>query len=226
MFENVQLEESWRGRLGAEFESEYMAALKLFLSDEKKKKKEVFPAEENVFAALDAVSFDKVKVIILGQDPYHGPGQAHGLSFSVPEGIKLPPSLRNIYKELQNDLDILPATTGNLSIWADQGVLLLNSVLTVESGNAASHQGKGWEQFTDKIVSTLNLEREHLVFILWGAYAHKKGAVIDRAKHCVLSSVHPSPLSAHRGFFGCSHFSKTNEYLSNHDLSTINWLVG
>lgn len=220
---NIRLEESWKIRLENEFEQEYMLSLKKFLQEEKALGKIIYPKGPHIFTALNSTPFDKVKVVILGQDPYHGPNQAHGLSFSVPEGIALPPSLKNIYKELFNDLSIKKSNSGNLSAWAKQGVLLLNSVLTVEAGKAASHQGKGWERFTDKIISLLNEERESLVFLLWGSYAHKKGAVIDAQKHYVLKSVHPSPLSAHRGFLGCQHFSKTNRYLVSKNLSEIDW---
>lgn len=223
MQQSVQLETSWEQRLQVEFEKPYVKNLKRFLLEEKQQGKAVYPPGPQMFAALNSVPFDKVKVVILGQDPYHGPGQAHGLCFSVPDGVALPPSLKNIFKELQNDLGIDLGTHGNLKAWAEQGVLLLNSVLSVESGLAASHQGKGWEQFTDKIISLLNEERKDLVFLLWGSYAHKKGAVIDEQKHYVLKTVHPSPLSAHRGFLGCRHFSKCNQYLRDKGLSEINW---
>ncbi len=219
----IQLEASWKARLQDEFEKPYMQKLKVFLQQEKQQGKVIFPPGKQMFAALNSVAFDKVKVVIIGQDPYHGFGQAHGLCFSVPEGVELPPSLKNIYKELENDLGIARKKSGNLSGWAEQGVLLLNSVLSVEAGQAASHQRKGWEQFTDKIISLLNAERKNIVFLLWGSYAHKKGAVIDEQKHYVLKTVHPSPLSVHRGFLGCKHFSKTNQYLRENDLSEINW---
>lgn len=223
MQQNNQLTESWKQRLGAEFEKDYMLSLKQFLLEEKQKGKVIYPKGHQMFTALDAVAFDDVKVVILGQDPYHGDGQAHGLCFSVPDDIDLPPSLKNIYKELESDLGIKKTKQGNLTEWAKQGVLLLNSVLSVEAGKAASHQGKGWEQFTDEIIASLNRERSSLVFLLWGAYAHKKGAMIDTKKHLVLKAVHPSPLSAHRGFLGCKHFSKTNNYLIAQGLAPINW---
>jgi len=220
---NIKLEASWKTRLESEFEKDYMLSLKKFLKNEKAQGKIIYPAGENIFSALNSLPFDQVKVIIIGQDPYHGPGQAHGLSFSVPDGVPLPPSLKNIYKELFNDLGIDKGNCGNLLSWAKQGVLLLNSVLTVEAGNAASHQGLGWELFTDKIISVLNDEKQSLVFLLWGSYAQKKGAVIDAQKHLVLKAVHPSPLSVYRGFFGCQHFSKTNQYLISKNISPINW---
>ena len=223
MEQKVQLEDSWKQRLQVEFEKPYMQNLKTFLQAEKNQGKVIFPPGKQMFAALNSLPFDRVKVVILGQDPYHGPGQAHGLCFSVPEGVALPPSLKNIFKELHSDLGIKPAANGNLKPWAEQGVLLLNSVLSVESGQAASHQGKGWEQFTDKIISLLNEQRQDLVFLLWGSYAHKKGEHIDEKKHYVLKTVHPSPLSVHRGFLGCRHFSKCNQYLRDKGLSEINW---
>jgi len=223
MQQAIQLEHSWKIRLQGEFEKPYMQNLKVFLQEQKQQGKIIYPPGKQMFAALNSVPFDKVKVVILGQDPYHGPGQAHGLCFSVPDGLVLPPSLKNIYKELQNDLGITPKTNGNLTAWAEQGVLLLNSVLSVEAGQAGSHQGKGWEQFTDKIISLLNEEKKQLVFLLWGSYAHKKGAVIDEKNHYVLKAVHPSPLSVHRGFLGCRHFSKTNLYLLEQGFSEINW---
>lgn len=200
-----------------------MQKLRQFLKHEIAQKKEIYPRGPNYFAALDMTPFDHVKVVILGQDPYHGPGQAHGLSFSVPPGVPVPPSLVNIYKELESDLGIPRTRNGHLEAWAKQGVLLLNSVLTVESGRAASHQGQGWEQFTDKIIHLLAEEREHLVFILWGSYAQKKGAFIDRKKHLVIESPHPSPLSAHRGFLGSKPFSRANAYLKAHGLEPIQW---
>lgn len=220
---DVQLIASWKQGLLPEFEKPYMQALHTFLRQEKKQGKIIYPAGHNIFAALNSIAFEDVKVVILGQDPYHGVGQAHGLSFSVPEGQALPPSLKNIFKEIESDLDIKKTGHGNLSHWAEQGVLLLNSVLTVEAGRAGSHQGKGWEIFTDRIIELLNSERKGLVFLLWGSYAHKKGAVIDAQKHLVLKTVHPSPLSAHRGFLGCKHFSKTNAYLQEQGESPIQW---
>lgn len=221
--EQIKLEDSWKSRLKDEFTAPYMQKLKAFLLKEKEHHKTIFPRGPEYFAALNMTPFDQVKVVILGQDPYHGPGQAHGLSFSVRPGVALPPSLVNIYKELADDLGIPRSQHGHLEAWAHQGVLLLNSVLTVESGRAASHQGQGWEQFTDKIVHLLAEEREHLVFVLWGSYAQKKGAFIDRKKHLVIDSPHPSPLSAHRGFFGSKPFSKINRYLSDHGKTPIRW---
>ena len=223
--QRVKLEESWKRVLSREFELDYMRGLSEFLREEKAAGQTIFPAGNEIFNALNSTPFDKVKVVILGQDPYHGPGQAHGLCFSVRTGVALPPSLKNIYKEIHNDLGIEPARTGNLQCWADQGVLLLNSVLTVQSGNAASHQRKGWERFTDRIVALLNERRENLVFLLWGNYAQRKGAIIDRSRHLVLESVHPSPLSASRGFF-CNHqFSQSNHYLKSHKQTPIDWRV-
>ena len=183
----------------------------------------IYPPGAQIFNALDLTTFENVKVVILGQDPYHGPGQAHGLCFSVSAGVPKPPSLQNIFKEIEKDLGIVSPKNGCLLAWAQQGVLLLNAVLTVEHAQAGSHQGKGWEQFTDRIVSLLNEQREHLVFMLWGSYAQKKGAIIDRHRHLVLESPHPSPLSAHRGFFGNKHFSSANRYLTEHGISPINW---
>ncbi len=219
------LHESWQGVLGAEFNQPYMQTLNAFLANEKQAGKVIYPPEPHVFNAFNHTHFDDVKVVIIGQDPYHGPGQAHGLCFSVLPGAKTPPSLVNIYKEIESDLDIPIPTNGCLTRWSDQGVLLLNAVLTVEQANAGAHQKKGWEQFTDAAIAALNSERENLVFLLWGSYAQKKGALIDLQRHCVLSSVHPSPLSAYRGFFGCRHFSKTNEYLRSVGKETIDWTV-
>lgn len=223
--DRVKLEQSWKQLLLPEFEHEYMQALSEFLRSEKAAGKTIFPAGSEIFNALNSTPFDKVKVVVLGQDPYHGPEQAHGLSFSVRSGVPLPPSLKNIYKEIFNDLGFPPSRSGNLQCWANQGVLLLNCVLTVQSGNAASHQGKGWERFTDRIIALLNERRKNLVFLLWGAYAQRKGALIDRKRHLVLESVHPSPLSASRGFFGNHHFSQTNRYLETHHQAPIDWRV-
>ena len=201
-----------------------MLALKAFLAQQKAAKKIIYPPGKRMFNALNTTPLEQVKVVILGQDPYHGPGQAHGLSFSVPEGIKPPPSLVNIFKEIKRDLGI-ENTQGDLSGWAKQGVLLLNSVLSVEQGQAASHQGQGWETFTDRIIALINERCEHVVFMLWGAYAQKKGRYIDSQKHLVLKAPHPSPLSAHRGFLGCGHFSACNTYLENRQKKPINWLA-
>jgi len=223
--ERVKLEQSWKRVLAPEFELDYLRALSEFLRTQKAAGQTIYPASDEIFNALNSTPFDSVKLVILGQDPYHGPGQAHGLCFSVRSGVALPPSLKNIYKELANDLNIAPARTGNLQCWAAQGALLLNSVLTVQSGNAASHQGKGWERFTDRIIALLNERRENLVFLLWGNYAQRKGAIIDRARHLVLESVHPSPLSANRGFYGNHHFSQSNNYLETHNQTPIDWRV-
>jgi uracil-DNA glycosylase len=217
-----QLDDSWLKHLMDEFELPYMQQLKHFLQAEKQANKTIYPSGSLIFNALNCTPPDQVKVVILGQDPYHGPGQAHGLSFSVPNGVKTPPSLVNIFKEIKTDLGI-ENFSGNLSSWAQQGVLLLNSVLSVEQAKAASHQGRGWEQFTDKIIEVINLHCDHVVFMLWGAYAQKKGAHIDPQNHLILKAPHPSPLSAHRGFLGCKHFSKCNESLIKHNKSPINW---
>jgi uracil-DNA glycosylase len=215
----------WLHFLEGEFSKEYMLKLKEFLVRELEQGKTIYPRGKDIFNAFNLTPLKDVKVVIFGQDPYHGPDQAHGLCFSVQPGIKTPPSLKNIYKEIQQDLGIAPAEHGHLDVWAKQGVLLLNAVLTVEATKAASHQKKGWEQFTDKVVEVLNEECEHLVFMLWGSHAQKKGRNIDTSKHLVLKSVHPSPLSAHRGFFGCKHFSKANEYLQSVGKDPIDWTV-
>lgn len=219
----LKLEDSWKQRIEPEFQKDYMKDLKSFLKSQVDSKKIIYPKGDQFFTAFNLTPFEKVRVVIIGQDPYHGPGQAHGLSFSVPEGVRFPPSLQNIFKELESDLGISKPKTGNLKAWAEQGVLLLNAVLTVEAGQAGSHQGKGWEKFTDKVIHLLNEEKQNLVFILWGAYAQKKGAFIDRNKHLVLECVHPSPLSSHRGFFGSKPFSKANGYLSSMGQPPINW---
>lgn len=219
----VKLEPSWRARLMPVFAEPYMASLRAFLKQEIAQKHRIYPASSNWFAAFSHTPFDQVKVVILGQDPYHGAGQAHGLCFSVPHGVAVPPSLINIYKELKADVQVTPPSHGSLTGWAKQGVLLLNSVLTVREGAAASHQGRGWEAFTDEVIALLNKEHRHLVFILWGAYAQKKGQKIDRQKHLVIESVHPSPLSASRGFFGSRPFSRCNAYLVAHGKEAINW---
>jgi uracil-DNA glycosylase len=219
----IKLHESWLAPLQTEFDAPYMAALKLFLTTEKAAGKIIFPKANQWFAALNTTPLPAVRVVILGQDPYHGEGQAHGLSFSVEQGVRLPPSLQNIYKELKADLGISPSPSGNLQRWAEQGVLLLNSVLTVESGKAASHQGKGWEMFTDAVVRLLNHQQRPIIFILWGNYAQKKAGFVDRKRHMLISSAHPSPLSAHNGFFGSKPFSKTNSFLCSHNLGEIDW---
>ncbi len=225
--DRVRLEPSWKAALGDEFDKSYMTTLRQFLVREKQARKVIYPKGANIFAALDLIPLDDVKVVIIGQDPYHGPKQAHGLCFSVQSGVSQPPSLVNIFKEINDDLGTPERTLddkhGCLVPWAQQGVLLLNSVLTVERGRAGSHQGRGWETFTDRIVETLNTSQSGLVFMLWGSYAHKKGAIVDRSRHCVLSAPHPSPLSAHRGFFGCGHFSEANRYLEHNGQSPIDW---
>lgn len=213
----------WKKRLEDEFSQPHMAALREFLLERKRQGAVIYPPGELIFNAMNSTPFDQVKVVVLGQDPYHGPGQAHGLCFSVQDGVALPPSLVNIYKELSSDLGTEPPVNGNLQHWADQGVLLLNAVLTVERGQAGAHQGKGWERFTDRVISELNEGRDKLVFMLWGSYASKKGAMIDRNRHLVLEAPHPSPLSAHRGFFGCRHFSAANGWLSRHGQTPIDW---
>lgn len=219
----VKLDPSWKSVLKDEFSKNYMQNLKVFLKGEKESGKVIYPRGEEYFAACNVTPFDQVKVVIIGQDPYHGPGQAHGLCFSVKPGVAIPPSLINIYKELKSDLGIEPPGHGYLLDWAKQGVLLLNAVLTVQAGSAASHQGRGWELFTDAIVHALNEQREGLVFVLWGAYAQKKGAFIDRKKHYVIEGPHPSPLSASRGFFGSKPFSKINAYLRSRGEKEIDW---
>ncbi len=216
------IDESWYRVLQDQFRDPYFAALKSFLVQEKQHYV-VYPPGKLIFNAFNLTPFDKVKVVILGQDPYHGPGQAHGLSFSVPNGIQQPPSLQNIFKEIQNDLGYPPPQSGNLEKWAKEGVLLLNASLTVRDGQAASHAHHGWEVFTDAAIKALSDKKENLVFILWGNYAIAKESLIDTRKHLVLKSVHPSPLSASRGFFGCHHFSKTNNYLIEHGISPIDW---
>lgn len=219
----IQLEASWLAALESEFQQPYMQQLRHFLQAQKDQGVTVFPRGGEIFNAFAHTPLDQVKVVILGQDPYHGPGQAHGLCFSVRPGVAIPPSLRNIYKEIERDLGIPPPDHGNLVHWADQGVLLLNSVLTVNAGQAGSHQGKGWETFTDRVVEVVNREREGVVFLLWGSYAQRKGAVIDRERHCVLTAPHPSPLSAHRGFLGCGHFSAANAWLAQRGQAPIDW---
>jgi len=222
----VDIEPVWGGYLRPEFDKDYMKSLSKFLKSEKKQKKTIYPKAGQYFSAFNTTPFEKVKVVILGQDPYHGPGQAHGLCFSVLPGVKTPPSLVNIYKELEADLGIPRADHGYLQAWAEQGVLLLNATLTVEASHAGSHQKKGWESFTDQAIEALNKHGEHIVFLLWGSYAQKKGQFIDTKKHLVLKSTHPSPLSSYRGFFGCKHFSKTNKYLIKQGKEPINWDVG
>ncbi|MCB1841324.1 MAG: uracil-DNA glycosylase [Halioglobus sp.] len=218
-----QLSGAWQAALGGEFEKPYMQQLREFLLAEKRAGKRIFPRGDQLFNAFNHTPLERVKVVILGQDPYHGEGQAHGLCFSVQAGVAIPPSLMNIYKELHSELQLPVPTHGDLSAWADQGVLLLNSVLSVECARAASHQGKGWEQFTDRVIEVLNREREGVVFMLWGSYAQRKGAIIDTERHCVLRAPHPSPLSAHRGFFGCGHFVAANNFLAARGAEPIDW---
>ena len=217
-----RIHESWKNLLLDEFSQPYFLALKDFLVEEKKNHV-VYPPGNKIFAALDHTPFDRVKVVILGQDPYHGQGQAHGLCFSVPRGIKPPPSLVNIFKELNSDLGIPIPPHGNLEAWARQGVLLLNATLTVRANQARSHQNKGWEQFTDSIIRRLSEQKEGLVFILWGRFAQAKEDLVDARKHHILKAAHPSPFSAHSGFFGCQHFSRTNKILEGHGLDPVNW---
>lgn len=222
MTEKVKIEDSWKKALAEEFGKSYFKTLSDFVRGEYKSKK-VYPAPKDIFRAFDLCPFKNVRVVILGQDPYHGASQANGLCFAVHENIALPPSLQNIFKEIKSDLGIVPEKNGDLSRWAKQGVLLLNATLTVRASTPGSHQGKGWESFTDAAIKKLSDEKEHLVFLLWGNYAKQKGAHIDRTKHLVLESAHPSPFSAHNGFFGSKHFSKTNEYLKKNGLQEIDW---
>lgn len=223
MANQVQMHPSWLQQLGGEFDQPYMQSLKQFLLDEKARGKTIFPPEEEIFNSFNTTPFDQVKVVILGQDPYHGSGQAHGLCFSVLPDVRFPPSLLNIFKEINRDLGLPIPDHGCLQAWAEQGVLLLNATLTVEAANAGSHQGQGWEEFTDKAVQALNEQRDGLVFMLWGSYAQKKGRYIDTNRHCVLTSPHPSPLSAHRGFLGNEHFSQANAYLADRGETPIDW---
>lgn len=219
----IKLSDEWLEYLGSEFNQVYMKKLKSFLKEEYQKKKVIFPPAKNYFRALDLVKPKDVRVVILGQDPYHGAGQAHGLSFSVQEGVRFPPSLQNIFKELESDLGIQKPISGDLTRWAQQGVLLLNSVLTVEQDKAASHQKQGWETFTDRIISVVNENCDGVVFILWGSYAQKKAQFVDRKKHFIIESAHPSPLSSHRGFFGSKPFSKANQWLISQGNEPIDW---
>ncbi|KLD64266.1 uracil-DNA glycosylase [Dyella japonica] len=219
----VRLEPSWKERVGGYLARPDMQALSDFLRAEKQAGKVIYPPGPEIFAAFDHTPFDAVRVVILGQDPYHGPNQAHGLCFSVRPGVATPPSLLNIFKEIQRDLGFRAPDHGCLTPWADRGVLLLNATLTVQQAAAGSHQGKGWEGFTDAAIDALNREREGLVFMLWGSYAQKKGQLIDGSRHCILRSVHPSPLSAHRGFIGCGHFSAANQYLAGRGEPPIDW---
>ncbi|MBY8826153.1 uracil-DNA glycosylase [Sphingomonas colocasiae] len=225
MSDAVKLHDSWKTPLLPEFDSPYMAALRQFLIDEKAKGRRIFPKGSEYFRALDLTPLDKVRVVILGQDPYHGEGQAHGLCFSVRPGVRTPPSLVNIYKELESDLGLPRPNHGFLEHWAEQGVLLLNAVLTVEMARAAAHQGKGWERFTDAVIKLVNERSDPVVFMLWGSYAQKKAAFVDSSRHLVLKAPHPSPLSAHNGFFGCRHFSKANAFLEARGMKPIDWAL-
>jgi len=219
---NKNINESWKKYLEAEFEKPYFKQLERFVDNEYQEH-EIYPPQELIFRAFNSCSFNQIKVVILGQDPYHGPKQANGLAFSVNDEMKFPPSLRNIYKEMNQDLNIPISSKGNLEDWAKQGVLLINATLTVRANEAGSHQKKGWEEFTDAAIKALSEQREQLVFILWGSYAQKKGSQIDSTKHHIIKSAHPSPLSAHRGFFGSKPFSQTNKYLREQGLEPINW---
>ncbi|MCC5886108.1 MAG: uracil-DNA glycosylase [Gammaproteobacteria bacterium] len=233
--DRARLQASWKAALADTFEQPFMGALRSFLATEKSQGKVIYPPGPEIFAALDATPLPAVRVVIIGQDPYHGPNQAHGLCFSVRPGVRPPPSLENIFKEVVSDMsdpgvpggrvDAPRPANGSLLGWARQGVLLLNAVLTVERGRAGAHQNRGWEQFTDRVVELVNAEREHVVFMLWGSYAQKKGQRVDRRRHEVLTAPHPSPLSAHRGFFGCRHFSRANRYLVAHGQPPIDWLA-
>jgi len=219
---DVRIEASWKERFGEEFDKEYFARLSGFVKEEYRTRT-VFPPGSLIFNAFNLCPFNRVKAVIIGQDPYHGPGQAHGLCFSVREGIEFPPSLKNIFKEIESDLGYKPLPSGNLERWASQGVLLLNATLTVRAHQAGSHQRKGWEDFTDSVIRIIDNQKDGIVFFLWGSYAQKKGEAIDRSRHLVLESVHPSPLSASRGFFGNKHFSRCNEYLVSRGIEPVNW---
>lgn len=219
----VAIESSWKKVLADVFASDYFLKLRSFVAEEYVSGKEVYPAPKHLFKAFDLCPVDKVKVVLIGQDPYHGRGQANGLCFAVQSGMTLPPSLKNIFKEIESDTGITPYADGDLSRWAKQGILLLNATLTVEASKPGSHQGRGWEEFTDTVIKYLSDHKEHLVFLLWGNYAKRKGQYIDRNRHLVLEAAHPSPFSAHNGFFGCKHFSKVNEYLKKWDKGEIDW---
>lgn len=219
---NVQIAPDWKALLLEEFEKPYFRTLTDFVREEYATRR-IYPRGSNIFRAFDKCPLDRLKVVIIGQDPYHGPGQANGLCFSVGEGVPFPPSLRNILQEVADDTGAPIPTSGNLDRWAEQGVLLLNAVLTVREHEAASHAGRGWEQFTDAVVQRINERKQGVVYLLWGSYAQKKGAMVDSARNCILKSVHPSPLSVYRGFWGCKHFSKANEYLINQGQTPINW---
>ncbi len=220
---DVKIHESWKQSLKYEFEKPYFQNLSQFIKDEIHAGETIYPHPKNIFSAMNQTPFDSVKVIILGQDPYHGPGQAHGLSFSVQEWVRNPPSLVNIFKEIQDDIGVSLPKNGDLTRWADQWVLLLNTTLTVRAAQPMSHVGKWWETFTDTIIQTLSKERNFLIFLLWGSHAQKKRSLIDTTKHAILEAPHPSPLSSYRGFFGCKHFSKTNSLLREHGIEEIQW---
>ncbi len=219
----IQLHPEWLAAIGEEFDKDYMRSLRSFLLERRRAGAMLYPPGEQIFSALDSTPPSNIRAVILGQDPYHGPGQAHGLCFSVAQGVRVPPSLVNVFKEIQSDLGIKPPAHGNLQAWADRGVLLLNAVLTVERGQAGAHQGQGWERFTDAVVEAINKRPEPVVFLLWGSQAQKKGAGIDTRRHLVLTAPHPSPLSAHRGFLGCRHFSQANDWLKRHGREPIDW---
>jgi uracil-DNA glycosylase len=219
----VKIEQSWKKVLKEEFDKGYFEQIVVFLKHEKLTGKRIYPPGHQIFNAFDSTPFDEVKVVILGQDPYHGPGQAHGLSFSVLDGVKPPPSLQNMYKELQEDIGLPIPQTGNLSSWAANGVLLLNSILTVRDGEPGSHSKIGWEHFTDAVIRKISQEKEQVVFMLWGNFAQSKQSLIDATKHLILKAAHPSPFSVHKGFYGCRHFSKANEYLVRHGKNPVNW---
>ncbi|MEI6507946.1 MAG: uracil-DNA glycosylase [Bacteroidota bacterium] len=223
MSTNINLHDSWKSMLEEEFGKPYFISLKQFLLDEKTNGKKVYPPGSQIFAALDNTPFDNIKVVLLGQDPYHGEHQAHGMCFSVNDGIKFPPSLQNIFKELKTDCECSLPLSGNLTKWAQQGILLLNATLTVRANEAGSHQNKGWETFTDTIIKSISDNKEHVVFILWGRFAQSKETLIDSSKHFILKAAHPSPFSAYNGFFGCKHFSRTNEYLEQNGIDKIDW---
>ena len=220
----VKIEPSWKKALAKEFEKPYFQKLTEFVRNEYENEK-VYPSPKFVFNAFELCPFDDVRVVILGQDPYHGPKQAHGLCFSVPQKTPIPPSLQNIYKEIHTDIGIPISQKGNLENWAKQGILLLNATLTVRENTPGSHQHQGWEEFTDAVIKTLSDKKEHLVFILWGKYAQEKGAIIDQEKHLILKAAHPSPFSAYNGFFGCKHFSKTNRYLQKYGVNPVDWSI-
>ncbi len=223
MSKPIELEPGWLRQLKPQFDLDYMQQLRAFLRTRAKAGAQIYPAAKNIFAAFDHTPFERVRVVIIGQDPYHGPGQAHGLCFSVQPGVSVPPSLHNIYRELHSDVGFILPQHGCLLPWAAQGVLLLNAVLTVERGQAGAHQNRGWERFTDAAIAALNAHRDGLVFLLWGSYAQRKGSIVDRHKHLVLQAPHPSPLSAHRGFLGCRHFSQANAWLQQHGQAVIDW---